>query len=346
MLFHTPEFLVFLLGLLALVTVTRHNHGRKLILVLASYGFYMWWNPAFVLLILLSTCIDYSVGKRMASCAEGSRSRRRWLVLSLLSNLGLLAYFKYAGFFSGSCLYLLQAMGYQPSWVTLNVTLPVGISFYTFQTLSYTIDVYRGRLAATKSPLDFALFVAFFPQLVAGPIVRAADFLPQLSKEVRLQFRAEHFWRIAKGLIKKAIIADNLAVFADLVFQDPGAWPSAVIWLAALAFSTQIYCDFSGYSDIAIGVAGILGFTLPKNFDHPYFAANRRGTWTQQAARQWCRSKSCSGGPSARPTARSQTAATRACPRARSGRGHWSTLRSKRAPRRGRTCPATASRWA
>ena len=279
MLFHTPEFLVFLLGLLAVLGITRQAAGRKVVLLLASYCFYMWWNPAFVLLILFSTCVDYAIGRRIAINHTADAPRRGWLVLSLVSNLGMLAYFKYAGLFSASCLYLLQAAGHEPSWVVIHVTLPVGISFYTFQTLSYTIDVYRGRIPATRSPLDFALFVAFFPQLVAGPIVRAADFLPQLKQQIQLRFDAASFWLIAKGLFKKAIVADNLAPFVDAVFQDPEAWPSAVIWMATLAFSAQIYCDFSGYTDIAIGLAGMLGFRLPKNFDHPYFAASPAGFW-------------------------------------------------------------------
>ncbi|MDG1462086.1 MAG: MBOAT family O-acyltransferase, partial [Gammaproteobacteria bacterium] len=156
---------------------------------------------------------------------------------------------------------------------------PVGISFYTFQTMSYTIDIYRKEIKATKNPLDFALFVAFFPQLVAGPIVRAATFLPQLTKDVRISCDQTTFFLIIRGLAKKVLIADNLAIFIDPVFSSPGSWPSIIIWLATIAFAIQIYCDFSGYSDIAIGIARILGFTLPQNFNHPYSARNPSDFW-------------------------------------------------------------------
>jgi len=278
MLFYTPEFLVFSLVLLAILGVVHKSEPRKLVLLVASYIFYMWWNPAFILLIVFSTVVDYFVGGKLA--AEENLTKRRLLLLaSMVSNLGLLFFFKYAGLFTDSLLGIMQMLGYEPSWVSLNITLPVGISFYTFQTMSYTIDIYRKEIPATKKPLDFALFVAFFPQLVAGPIVRAATFLPQLDKDVRLSCDQRTFFLIMRGLAKKVLIADNLAVFIDPVFSAPGDWPSIIIWLATIAFAIQIYCDFSGYSDIAIGIARILGFTLPLNFNHPYSARNPSDFW-------------------------------------------------------------------
>jgi alginate O-acetyltransferase complex protein AlgI len=278
MLFYTPAFLVFSLALLGCLALIHRSQPRKLLLLVASYVFYMWWNPAFVLLIVLSTAIDFTVGRRMA--AERDPLRRKTLLLaSVVSNLGLLGYFKYAGFLSDSLLGVMRMLGFEPGWTSLHVTLPVGISFYTFQTMSYTIDVYRERIPASRSPLDFALFVAFFPQLVAGPIVRAADFMPQLERPVRLHFDQATAFLFLKGLVKKVIFADNVAVFADAIFASPGDWPSAIVWLATLCFAVQIYCDFSGYSDMAIAIARFLGFEIPINFDHPYLARNPSDFW-------------------------------------------------------------------
>ncbi len=278
MLFHTFEFVVFFSGLLALLTVFRGSETRKLLLLIASYVFYMWWNVAFVLLIVASTMIDYTVGGQMEDETD-PRRRKRLLLISLVANLGLLGTFKYADFAIGSVGTVLGWAGVQTAFDPLGLLLPVGISFYTFQTLSYTLDLYRGNIPAARSPLDFALFVAFFPQLVAGPIVRAADFLPQLREPVALAYHREHVFLALRGLAKKVLIADNVGVFVDAIFADPDKWPSIVIWIATLAFAIQIYCDFSGYSDIAIAIAGFLGFKLPKNFDHPYLARNPSDFW-------------------------------------------------------------------
>jgi len=278
MLFHTPEFLVFSLILVAVLALCHRDAPRKIVLLLASYVFYMWWNPAFILLIVFSTAVNY-----VASLAIGRNPspvwRKTWLVLSLATSLGLLAFFKYFNFFEDNALAVLRVLGYDVSWAHLNITLPVGISFYTFQTLSYTIDVYRGRLPVCRSATDFALFVAFFPQLVAGPIVRAADFLPQLKRPAAFCFDRTAFFLIARGLAKKVLIADNLAVLGDAVFSDVARWPSLVIWMAAVCFYVQIYCDFSGYSDIAIGVSRALGYHLPVNFNRPYFATSPTEFW-------------------------------------------------------------------
>jgi alginate O-acetyltransferase complex protein AlgI len=229
-------------------------------------------------LIVFSTAVDYLLGARLER--EQSLVRRKLLLtLSLTSNLGLLGVFKYADFFRDNMCLGLRLLGFDVSWTSLNIILPVGISFYTFQTMSYTIDVYRGRLKACRNPLDFALFVAFFPQLVAGPIVRAAAFLPQLQRPASMCIDRRALFLIARGLAKKVLVADNVAVFADAVFKDPSVWPSAIVWMAAVCFYVQIYCDFSGYSDMAIGVGRMLGYHLPRNFDRPYFSRSPTEFW-------------------------------------------------------------------
>jgi len=235
----------------------------------------MWWNPVFILLIIFSTTVDFFIGKKIYN----STNSKAWLIASLSANLGLLAFFKYAGFFQENLLFGLRVMGIEPSWTSINVVLPIGISFFTFQTLSYSIDVYRKQIIPTTDPLDFAVFVSFFPQLVAGPIIRASEFLPQLQKERRLVFSKYNLILICKGLFKKVIIADNLAFLVDRIFENPALYPSTFIILAALCFTIQIYCDFSGYTDIAIGVAGILGFQFPDNFNKPYFARTPSEFW-------------------------------------------------------------------
>ena len=173
----------------------------------------------------------------------------------------------------------MQLFGYQPSWVSLHIILPVGISFYTFQALSYVIDIYRGDLEPTGSILDFAVYKAFFPQLVAGPIVRASDLVPQFKKERKIVLEKESLLLIVKGLFKKVVIADNLGFFTDSIFSQPSLYPSLIIWMAALCFMIQIYCDFSGYTDIAIAIARILGFVFPRNFNKPYFALAPSDFW-------------------------------------------------------------------
>jgi alginate O-acetyltransferase complex protein AlgI len=277
MLFYTPEFLVFSLLLLAALGVAARDFPRKVVLLVASYVFYMWWNPVFILLIVFQTGVNYATGMALAS--PDPARRRRALVGSLVVSLGVLGFFKYAGFFADNTLVLMRLLGFEPHWTALEIVLPVGISFYTFHCISYTIDVYRGKIPPTRSPVDFALYIAFFPQLVAGPIVRAAHFLPQLRGPIRISCDGLAFFLIVGGLAKKVIVADNLAPLVDAVFAEPGAWPSAVIWVATLCFAVQIYCDFAGYSDIAIGITRVLGLDIPRNFDHPYFARNPSDYW-------------------------------------------------------------------
>jgi D-alanyl-lipoteichoic acid acyltransferase DltB (MBOAT superfamily) len=278
MLFYTPEFLVFSLVLLAVLGVLHRATPRKVVLLLASYVFYMWWNPVFIVLIVFITAVNYAVGAAIARSGDAGR-RRALIGASVVISLAVLGVFKYGSFIQDNTLVLMRWMGFQVHWTTLQIVLPVGISFYTFHCLSYTIDLYRRRIEPAGSAVDFALYIAFFPQLVAGPIVRAADFLPQLRGPIRLGCDQRSFFLIARGLAKKVIVADNLALLPDAVFAAPSDWPSAVIWMATLCFSIQIYCDFSGYSDIAIGVARVLGFDLRKNFDHPYTARNPSDFW-------------------------------------------------------------------
>jgi len=258
--------------------MVRGGTGRKVVLLVASYIFYMWWNPAFILLLFFSTVLDYFVGIFIGASDDDLR-RKRLLLLSVGIQLGLLAYFKYAGLFTGTLLGLAHDAGFAYSWRKLDVLLPVGISFYTFQTLSYTIDVYRRKLEPTHSFLDFALFIAFFPHLVAGPIIRAAVLLPQLQRRITVRFDSYALFLIMRGLGKKVLIADNIASFPNAIFADPRGWSSIVIWIAVIAFAVQIYCDFSGYSDIAIGILRVLGFDIPKNFDRPYFASSPADFW-------------------------------------------------------------------
>jgi len=275
MLFNSIEFLVFFTGLLLILYLIKGNQFQKVCYLLASYLFYMWWNPVFILLIIFSTLLDYGIGKKIHQGAH----KYAWLCLSILANLSILIFFKYFGFLSDNLFLFLQSFDYTPSWTSLNIILPIGISFYTFQTMSYSIDLYRGNIQPSKNLLDFAVFVSFFPQLIAGPIVRAAEFLPQLENNRVLDFSKSNFLLILSGLVKKVLIADNLSFFVDRVLIEPEVFPSPIIFLAALCFSIQIYCDFSGYTDIALGIVGILGFRLPQNFNKPYFAITPSEFW-------------------------------------------------------------------
>ena len=278
MLFYSPEFLIFSLVLLTVLAFVHRNTPRKVVLLIASYVFYMWWNPVFILLIVFATAVNYVIGAALAR-TEDRLGRIALLSVALGASLGLLAYFKYAGFLANNTLILMRELGFSVHWTTLEITLPVGISFYTFHTLSYTIDVYRRKIPATFSPIDYALYIAFFPQLACGPIVRAAQFLPQLRERTRISCDQTTFFLILRGLAKKVLIADNITLLPDAVFATPESFPSVIIWLAAVCFAVQIYCDFSGYSDIAIGISRVLGYRIPLNFDHPYLARNPSDFW-------------------------------------------------------------------
>ena len=279
MLFNSLEFALFLCVCLGLYAVLPHR-GQNRMLLGASYLFYSAWDWRFLGLIVVSTVVDYAVGLRLATASDPG-ARRKLLALSLATNLGILGAFKYAGFFSESLADLAGRFGFHVPQLVLHVALPVGISFYTFQTLSYTIDVYRRRLQPTRDFLDFALFVAFFPQLVAGPIERATHLLPQIRSPRRVS--AAHVgsgaWLVLWGIFKKVVIADNLAALVDAVYA-PGAQPTgAEVLVATYAFAVQIYCDFSGYTDVARGVARLMGFDLMVNFNLPYFATSPADFW-------------------------------------------------------------------
>lgn len=279
MLFNSVTFAVFFAITYTLYLLLRHRMQNVLLLV-ASYVFYGFWDWRFLGLIVASTCVDYVCGLGIHR-SENESIRRRYLLVSVCTNLGLLGFFKYFNFFASSLQVLATRVGWEIDPLTLNVVLPVGISFYTFQTMSYTIDVYRRVMLPTRNLLDLAVFVAFFPQLVAGPIERAENLLRQVERPRRLtqvQF-SQGAWLILLGLFKKVFIADNLALIVDRVFAT-GADPSGIeVMVAIFAFAFQIYGDFSGYSDIARGVSKLMGFEVMLNFRMPYFALNVREFW-------------------------------------------------------------------
>lgn len=249
-------------------------------LLCSSYLFYAAWNPPFVSLLVVSTVVDWVAGKRIY--ASRGTPRSAWLVLSLCTNLGILAYFKYSPFLLQSFSELAAGVGIVFEPATAGIVLPIGISFYTFQTLSYSIDIYRRRLRPATSFLDYALFVTFFPQLVAGPIVRASEFLPQCLEPKRADARQMGwgFILLTVGLFQKTILADQLfAPIADVIYAEPDRVSFATAWLGTLAFSGQIFFDFAGYSACAIGAALCLGFALPDNFRYPYAAIGFSDFW-------------------------------------------------------------------
>jgi len=281
MLFNSLTFLFFFSLVLAVYYAPFPWKGKKVFLLFASYLFYAAWNPPFVLLIWISTYVDWFVARFLGK-TEAPGRRRILLLLSLMTNLGLLGFFKYGGFFLENFIRLVGLLGVQFSPVDLGIILPVGISFYTFQTLSYTIDVYRGQMRPWPSFLDFALFVTFFPQLVAGPIVRAREFLPQLVRERRAKGH-EFAWGLVLltiGLFQKIVLADAwMAPVADGVFHNAQGASVISAWTGTLAFSAQIFFDFAGYSTCAIGIALTLGFALPDNFRAPYAAVGFSDFW-------------------------------------------------------------------
>lgn len=260
------------------------NHKRShqnILLLCSSYFFYGWWDYRFLSLILLSTLVDYFVGLAIEKSEDNSR-RKLLLWISILFNIGVLGFFKYYNFFVDSLIELFHSSGYsiESTW-SLHIILPVGISFYTFQTMSYTIDVYRKNLKPTNDFISFAAFVSFFPQLVAGPIERASNLLPQIlnSRKFTYEKGMQGLRLILWGLVKKVVIADTLAPKVDDIFENYADFGGGVLWLGALYFAIQIYCDFSGYSDIAIGVSKLFGIELKSNFKFPYFSRNIGEFW-------------------------------------------------------------------
>jgi alginate O-acetyltransferase complex protein AlgI len=260
--------------------VVGHDRARVGLLLAASFFFYASWNKWLALLICVSTALDYLVALGLEKLTS-QRWRRLLLLVSLAANLGLLAYFKYANFFLHSVDDALHTLHAHTALPVLHVILPIGISFYTFEAINYTVDVYRRRAPAERNLLHFMLFITFFPHLVAGPIVRARDFLPQIRRPkhwdwVRIQLGAQY---LLMGLFKKLVIADRMALYADPVFADPSKFDRGTVWLAVVAYAFQIYCDFSGYTDMALGSAHLLGYKLAQNFNMPYLATNVAEFW-------------------------------------------------------------------
>ena len=282
MVFNSITFIIFLPTVFCLFWLVFKDNLKlqNALLIVASYVFYGWWDRRFLALIILSSFIDFFIGQEIFKTTE-ARKRKLLLYLSLSINLGMLGFFKYFNFFINSFVEAFASVGIPISVGTLKIILPVGISFYTFQTLSYTIDIYRKQLEPTKSILDFFAFVSFFPQLVAGPIERAKSLLPQFAQRKVFNYEQarEGVTLMLWGMFKKVVIADNLSTYVDLVYSDPSSYTGMVLVLATLFFTFQIYCEFSGYSDIAIGVAKLFGFELMINFRTPYFANSIRSFW-------------------------------------------------------------------
>jgi D-alanyl-lipoteichoic acid acyltransferase DltB (MBOAT superfamily) len=280
MLFNSIDFAIFLPISFALYWLIGSSKpkAQNWFLVFASYLFYGWWDWRFLTLISFSTIIDYSLGQLMASKPN---KKRLWLGLSIAMNIGLLGYFKYFNFFLDSLSTAFQLFGQPVAWRGMDIILPIGISFYTFQTLSYTIDVYRDRIRPSNSLIEFAAYVSFFPQLVAGPIERAKQLLPQFRQTRRFNYSqaAAGMRQILWGLFKKMVIADNCAMLVDEVFQQPESHSPITLLLALVLFGFQIYGDFSGYSDIAIGVAKLFGIQLMQNFRFPFFSRDIAEFW-------------------------------------------------------------------
>jgi len=294
MLFVEFRFFEFFLVVFCIYWALRGNTARKAWLLITSYFFYAafflsgdalagktlppgWWFPG---MLLASTCMDYIVGIRLEDAA-GMRSRKLWLAVSVCVNIGVLLYFKYMGFFIDSAVAFVAWLGLPASHHTLKIILPVGVSFYTFQSMSYTIEVYRKHRPAERNLLNLATFIGFFPQLVAGPIVRASSFLPQLAERRRwtdVDVRGALVLFMV-GFAKKACVSDSLAPFVDPYFANPQNYTAHSAWIAVPLYAVQIYCDFSGYTDMAIAAARLLGYELTANFNFPYFAQSVTDFW-------------------------------------------------------------------
>ena len=283
MLFNSYEFFIFLPIVFFLYWFVFKNNLKfqNTLILLASYVFYSWWDWRFLSLIIISTIIDYLIGLKIYK-SNDLHIKRYYLLFSIIVNLGILGFFKYYNFFIDSWIILLNSVGYYPSSVwTLNVILPVGISFYTFQTMSYSLDIYYNKLKPTRDIISFAAFVSFFPQLVAGPIERASNLIPQILKKRTFKYNngVQGLRLILWGMFKKVVVADTLSLQVDYCFNNYHTLDGGLLFLGLIYFSFQIYCDFSGYSDIAIGTAKLFGIDLMKNFKYPYFSRNVAEFW-------------------------------------------------------------------
>ena len=292
MLFNSIEFIVFFIFVLSIISVLKYRKFQHLFIIFSSYFFFYFSSNYFLSLLIFSTLLDYYIAKEIWNTKE-KKKKKILLITSIIGNLSLLGFFKYVDFAITQFNILGNVFNIGEDIPLLELALPIGISFYTFQTISYTVDVYRGILEPSKSLREFSLFVSFFPQLVAGPIIRASEFLPQLrerlvdssskinlkqiiieNKNLKLGITIMSF-----GFLKKMFFADNIGIIANNIFNDTMNANSFEIWLGTIAFAFQIYGDFSGYSDIAIGAALILGFKIPKNFNKPYFAISPSDFW-------------------------------------------------------------------
>jgi D-alanyl-lipoteichoic acid acyltransferase DltB (MBOAT superfamily) len=275
MVFNTPQFFIFFAVVLGLYYVLNLR-WQNVLIVIASYVFYGWWNWKFCILLFVSTIVDFICGLYIPG-----KNGRRWVWLSVVFQLSMLGFFKYYNFFVDSMAIALGKLGFHPHVATLNVVLPVGISFYTFQTLSYTIDLWRGKIRPERDFINFAAFVSFFPHLVAGPILRASYMLPQIDEPRRVGARelSEGTYFILVGLVKKVAVADVIATAIRPAVENPAQFSSWQLLLSIYLFSLRIYCDFCGYTDIARGVSLYLGFRLAENFHFPYFARGIQDFW-------------------------------------------------------------------
>lgn len=282
MLFNSIDFLIFLPIVFILYwTISGHRRWQNLFLIVVSYIFYGWWDWRFLILIALTSCSSFCCGYLIASNHNYRKRQQIFSAFNIILNIGILGVFKYYNFFIDNMRALMGEVGYQLDWPTLHIILPVGISFYTFQALSYTIDIYQKKIPATKDPVEFFAYLSFFPQLVAGPIERATNLLPQFQHE-------RHFSRskavdgmrqMLWGFFKKLVVADNCAHIVNLYWNDYQQQPGIMLVLMGILFTFQIYCDFSGYSDIAIGCARLFGFHLTRNFNYPYFSRSIPEFW-------------------------------------------------------------------
>lgn len=283
MLFNSFEYLIFLpvVYVLYWLLANRGVNTQNFLILVASYVFYGWWDWRFLSLIALNTLIDYAITRKMATIPE-KHKKKPWLACSLIFNLGMLCFFKYFNFFVDTWIAAFSGLGYEMSSVTMNIILPVGISFYTFQTLAYVIDVYRGKIEPVNNLLTYASFISFFPQLLAGPIERATNLMPQMANERKFNYvqTVQGLRLILWGLFKKIVIADSLAPIVEEIFSSaPRGQTGTTILMGGFFFTFQMYADFSGYSDIAMGSAKLLGIELSTNFRFPLFSRNMVEYW-------------------------------------------------------------------
>ena len=280
MIFTQPIYFVFFGTVFTLYWLINRHELRKIILLCSSLFFYAWWDVRFLVLIIFVIGTTYGAAQYMRATKD-QRKRKTAASLSIFAALGVLAIFKYFNFFMGSLGSILNLAGQDSLSVTLKILLPVGISFYTFQAISYTVDVYKNKLSSDVPLLDYATYVAFFPQLVAGPIVRAQTFLPQIARPRSFNWNMlrPYIFMFMIGYFKKACLADNIAIIIDPVYANPEFYSTATLYLTAFLYSVQIYCDFSGYTDMAIASAGLLGFRLRLNFMFPYFSQSIQLFW-------------------------------------------------------------------